>query len=125
MIEWVLVPVDLSPLTLLAIGLVVYGVARRWAERRHRSLAARAVLVERPEPSGAVDSAASPRPMDTSVASSVVDERPGAPARPWWRGSVGVVPIAVGLAMIIGHGAVERVFGAVVATAASLFLPTH
>ena len=105
---------------LLAIGLVVYGVARRWRERR---LEARAHGVAPAERIAALGSAAS---ADQPAASAVeVGETSGLSTRPWWRGSVGLVPITVGLLMIVGHGAVERAFGAVVAAAASLFLPTR
>jgi len=117
-IEWVLVHVDLSPLMLLAIGLVVYGVVRRWVERRLR---ARALRVG---PSVADESSASTVSVDPS-GSSAVDENPGAPTRLWWQDPVGIVPVTVGLVMIVGHGAVERAFGAVVSIAASLFLPTR
>lgn len=125
MIEWVLVRVDLSPLVILAIGLVVYGVARRGLDHRGR--------VRRRDARAHGAASAEGLPAPGSAASA--DQRAPAPieaggtsqasATPWWRGSVGVVPITVGLVMIVGHGAVERAFGAVVAAAASLFLPNH
>jgi hypothetical protein len=124
-IEWVLVRVDLSPLVILAIGLVVYGVARRgldhrWRERRRDARAHRAASAEGGRSLASAASADQPAPSTVEVGRTSE-----ASTRPWWRGSVGVVPIAVGLVMIVGHGAVERAFGAVVAAAASLFLPTH
>ncbi|MHB1490827.1 MAG: hypothetical protein ACYCTH_10070 [Cellulomonas sp.] len=120
--------VDLSPLMLLAIGLVVYGVVRRWFEhrwfeRRRRAQAPRAETVESVVRRVSVDPSASADPPASS--SDAVDERPRVPTRSRWRDSVGVVPITVGLAMIVGHGVVERAFGTVVSIAASLFLPTR
>ena len=108
---------------LLAIGLVVYGVARRWFERRRRAQAPRAETVESVVRRVSVDPSASADPPASS--SDAVDERPRVPTRSRWRDSVGVVPITVGLAMIVGHGVVERAFGTVVSIAASLFLPTR
>jgi hypothetical protein len=105
-----IVPLDLSPLMLTAIGLVVYGVGHRWVDRRRRAPSRRAG-------SGAKGTPTPPPPTQA------VDDNPEPHARPWWRDPVGAAPILIGLAMIVGSTLVERAFGTVVSIAASLFLP--
>jgi len=108
---------DLSPLMLAAIGLVVYGVVRRWAGRRRRARSWRASQDERVVPAGPVASTA------VAPGAVAVDGPPESSARRWWRDPVGAVPILVGLAMILGSAVVARAFGTVVSISAALFLP--
>ncbi len=120
------VRLDLSPLMLAAIGLVVYGVGHRWAERRRHASTRRTDATGIPassRPSSAVDDVPELHGVDDHREPHTVDDTTERPVRRWWRNPVGAAPIVVGLVMIVGYGAVERAFGAVVSIAASLFLP--